>query len=108
MTGLKDTQVATGTRCNLVGDGAEKFLDSILVLEVAEDEATVSHVVFLATCDDGLGEYTERLSLSHSGEDALVHDQRDGHVAEQRLAMTLLAAEMIEFFVMSHRCLVFV
>ena len=99
---LEDAAVAAGTVGYLVGYCAEELLDGLLVLQVAEDEAAVGSVVGLGAGDDGLAVDTQCLGLGQSRGDALVHDQRDGHVGKHGLAVGRLTTEVVEFFIVSH------
>lgn len=100
---LEDTHITTGTVCNLVGDYTEQFLDGLVVLQIAEHQTAVSGIVLLGTGDQRLGIHAECLRLGLGCEDALVCDQSNRKIREERLAMALLAAQVVEFLIMSHR-----
>ena len=103
MTGLEDTGIASGTVGDLVGYGSEQLLDGLLVLQHREDEATVGHIILLGAVDKGLGINTQSFGLCQGGIDSLVHDEGNGHVGEQRVAVSLLSAKVVEFLIVSHR-----
>ena len=82
---------------------AEEFFDGFFALEVAEDQTAVGGVVFLGAVDQGLGVDAQGFGLCQSGVDALVKNERYRHVGQQGVAVSFLAAEMVEFFIVSHR-----
>ena len=102
---LDDAGVATGTLGHLLRDDLEELGDGELVLQVAEDKTAVGRGVLLRAVDQGLDVLAQSLCLGHSGVDSLVHDERNGHVGEHRVAVRCGAAKMVEFLIMSH-CLV--
>ena len=108
VAGFEDTGVATGTVGDFFSYFAKEDFDSLFVLEVAENKAAVCHVVFLGAVDKGLGIDTQSLGLSKSGVDALVEDERNCHIGQQRRTVLSFAAKVIEFFIVSHRGLFFI
>ena len=64
---------------------------------MSENQTAVGSAVFLSAVDQGLSIDAESFGLGEGCEDAFVHDQRDRHVGEQSVAMSLLATEVIEF-----------
>ena len=83
---MEDTEVSAGTVCDLGGDGAEKLTDSVLVLEITEDDTAVVRGVFLALGDKRFHIGLECLGLGLGGYDPLVEDKRGSHVGEEGLA----------------------
>ena len=76
--------------------------------EIAESNSTVGRIILLAAGDNGLNKQSQRLGLGQGGEYSLVENQRAGLVGEKGVAVGLLPAEVVEFFIMSHVCLFFV
>ena len=56
--------------------------------------------------DQRLDVHPQSLGLRQSRVDPLVHEQRTRQIRHQRLAVTGLAAEVIDFLVMSHGYLI--
>ena len=100
-TGFKDSGISAGAGSDLLGYFLEENFHGLFVLEIAEDEATVGHRIFLGTVGEGL-------SLCKRGVDALVEDEGDGHISQHGCAVSGLAAKVIEFFIVSHRGLFFI
>ena len=100
--------ISAGAGSDLLGYFLEENFHGLFVLEIAEDEATVGHRIFLGTVDEGLGIHAESLSLCKRGVDALVEDEGDGQISQHGCAVSGLAAKVIEFFIVSHRGLFFI
>ena len=108
MTGLDNTKVATGTVCYFLCDNSEELLHGVLILEIAEHETAICHIVLLRPCDQRLSEHAESLGLSHSRKNSLMLDKSYRKVRKKCLAVSFLATEVVEFFIMSHGELVFI
>lgn len=100
---LKNAGVATGASGNLFSYFLEENLHSFFVLKIAEHKTAVRRAVFLGAVDQRLGIDTQCLGLGQSGVDALMQDERYGHIGQKGVAVSLLAAKVIEFFIVSHR-----
>ncbi len=105
---LEDTGVTTVAVSDLLSYFTEEFGNGILVLQVREHQTAVRSVVLLSAVDKGLSIHAEGLSLGKRSVDALVHDERDGHVGKQSVAVSLLATKVVERFIVSHRILLFI
>ena len=100
---FKDAGVTAWTIGNLLRDVLEELGNGFFALEVAEHYAARSGIIGLSTIDDGLGIDAKSLGLGQSGEDSLVKNQRGSHIGQHSVAMRFLAAQMIEFLIVSHR-----
>ena len=99
---MENTGVSAWTVSDLRGNGAEKLSNCILVLQVAEDNAAGVGAVVLGLGDKRLNVGLEGLCFSHSCEDPLLQDQGRRHVCKKSLAVSTLASEMIDGFIVSH------
>ncbi len=102
MAGLENTEITAGTGSHFFRNHSEKLLDSLFVLQIAENKTAILRVILLRACDQRLCIDAQRLGLCQSGEDSLMLDKRDRQVGQKGLAVSLLTAEVIEFFIMSH------
>ena len=73
------------------------------MVKTAEDQTPVLHVIFLAAVKQGLSKNAEIFGLCERGEDSLVENQRRRHIRKHSVAVGVLAAEVVEFLIMSHR-----
>ena len=106
-TGAEDTCVTTGTVGDLLGNVLEELCDDSFLFEFGEHETAVSLGVLFSACEQRLNIDAQCLSLSKRGVNTLVLNQRASHVAQHGRTVVSFAAKVVEFFIVSHCCLIY-
>jgi len=75
-----------------------------LVAQARKGQAPAMHRGLACQADQLLDEGPKVLGLRHRGHDALVLDQRGGHVADHGVAVAGRPAQLVASFAMSHGC----
>lgn len=98
------TALAGGTRRgDLLEEGLHAALGQLVAPEQSDGTATAVEVVFLAEGNQRFGERAEGLGLRECRRDLAVLDQAGREVAQEGVAVRLVALEFDGFTSMSHR-----
>src|SRR5262249_28444677 len=95
---LEDTAVAAAARLEARTEDGEELLRGLLAAHLGKDAPAVVLGRLLAERDESLDERLDVLRARHGRHDALVLDQRDGHVARHRRAVAARPAELLACF----------
>ena len=99
---LQDAGVTARALGDLRGDRAEELRNGLLLFEVRKYDAARVGRVLLRLGYQRLHELLYSLSLGYGGLDALVQNQRRGHVRKHCLAVSRLTAEVVVILIVSH------
>jgi len=101
-TRFQDTGITARTLGDLGSDRTEQLRNGLLLLQVREYYTARMSGVLLRSCRQRLDELLNGLGLGDGRRDALVQDERRGHIRKHCLAVAGLSAKMIKIFIVSH------